>query len=61
VFASLYFSDKNAKWLKKNTFLSLLKHLETHLSEESSKADDTLPSVGPVRDKLIAFQGGVAP
>jgi hypothetical protein len=61
VFAWLYFSDKNAKWFKKNTYLPLLKHLETHLSEESRKADDFVPSLGPVRDKLKAFPGGVAP
>jgi hypothetical protein len=60
VFAWLYFSDKNAKWLKKNTYLPLFKHLETHLSDQSRKADDIVPCDGPVRDKLRAFSGGMA-
>jgi len=51
VFAWLYFSDKNAKWLKRNTFLPLLKHLETNFGEESSKAALFVLSGGPVRDK----------
>jgi hypothetical protein len=51
VFAWLYFSDKNAKWLKRNTFLPLLKHLETNFGEDSSKANLIVLSGGPVRDK----------
>jgi hypothetical protein len=39
--------------------LAYLKHLETHLSKESSKSDDFVPIAGPVRDKLKAFSGGV--
>jgi hypothetical protein len=51
VFAWLYFSDKNAKWLKRNTFLPLLKHLETNLGDEPSKATRFVLQGGPVRDK----------
>jgi hypothetical protein len=47
--------------VKKNAYLPLLKHLETHLSEKSRKTDDFVSSFGPVRDKLKAFPGGVAP
>jgi hypothetical protein len=61
VFAWLYFSDKNAKWLKRNTFLPLLKHLETNFGESSSKASLFLHKSGPVRDKCMALASEVRP
>jgi hypothetical protein len=61
VFAWLYFSDKNAKWLNKNTFLPLLKHLETNFGEKLSKASLFILKSGPVRDKHKASAREVHP
>jgi len=61
VFACVYFSDKNAKWLKRNTFLPLLKHLETNLDKESKNPTVFLLRGGPVRDKCQALASEVRP
>jgi len=61
VFAWLYFSDKNAKWLKTNTFLPLLKHLETNFDQETTKPPVFVLRGGPVRDKCMALASEVRP
>jgi hypothetical protein len=61
VFAWLYFSDKNAKWLKRNTFLPLLKHLETNFDKETTNPTVFVRWSGPVRDKCMALASEVRP